>query len=205
MKKIFVILAFMGASFGLSGQVAIAKSTGTSEEVDATEVASEEKARRFFTDLEVVDQNGERLRFYTDVIKDKVVLINFLFTSCEDACPMVAQKLNQTRQAMVSSIRDDVWFVSVSVDANNDTPEAMKEFLRKQGADESRWLFLSGDKKNMDTIIYKLGQYTREITAHSTMMLAGNARTRHWTRVLPMTPPGSIAQQLRELIDEETR
>ena len=63
-------------------------------------------------------------------------------------------------------------------------------------------LFLTGEKRNLERIVRKLGQYTEEVEAHSTLMLAGNDRTRHWTRVLPMTPPWGVAQQLRSLAEE---
>jgi cytochrome oxidase Cu insertion factor (SCO1/SenC/PrrC family) len=131
-----------------------------------------------------------------------VVLINFIFTNCPDACPMVTHKLMQVRNLMVESIKDDVWFISISVDPERDTPQAMKEFATKQGVDESRWLFLTGEKKNLEYIVKQLGQYTQEVEAHSTLMLAGNDRTRHWTRVMPMVPPDGVAQQLRALAEE---
>ena len=167
-----------------------------------TSEAAEEKARRFFTDLEVIDQNGNKQRFYSDVLKGRVVLINFIFTNCEFACPMLAQRLKQTRSLMVPSIKDEVWYVSISVDPERDTPEAMKQFAERQGVDESRWIFLTGDSQNINTIIQKLGQWTPDIESHTTLMLAGNTITRHWTRVLPMVPPEGIAQQMRALVEE---
>ena len=166
------------------------------------DAASEAKARNYFSDTEVIDQNGRRLRFYSDVLKGRVVLVNFIFTNCPDACPMMTQKLIQTRHSMVEAIKDDVWFISISIDPERDTPEAMKAFAKKQGADEHRWLWLTGSKQNLDLIVKRLGQYTKEIEAHSTLMLAGNDRTRHWTRVLPMVPPWGIADQLRALVEE---
>ena len=164
--------------------------------------AAEEKARNYFTDLEVVDQNGKRLRFYSDVLKDRIVLINFIFTNCQDACPLMTHKLKQVRSLMAESIKDQVWFVSISVDPERDTPEAMKAFATKQGVDESHWLFLTGPKQNLDFIVKRLGQYTPEVEAHSTLMLAGNDRTRHWTRVMPMVPPDGVAEQLRALAED---
>jgi cytochrome oxidase Cu insertion factor (SCO1/SenC/PrrC family) len=148
--------------------------------------SEEERARKYFTDTVVVDQNGNKLRFYSDVLKDRVVLISFMFMNCEGACPMLAQKLKQTRALMVPAIKDEVWFVTLSVDPERDTPEAMKQFAENQGLDESRWL----------------GQYTPNIESHTTLMLAGNDRTRHWTRVLPMVPPDGIALQMRSLVEE---
>ena len=166
------------------------------------EAAAEEKARKYFTDLEVIDQNGNKLHFYSDVLKGRVVLINFIFTNCQDYCPMVTQKLIQTRNHMVEVVKDEVWYVSISIDPERDTPEAMKAFANKQGVDESRWVFLTGDKQNLDFIVKRLGQYTQDVESHSTLMLAGNTITRHWTRVMPMVPPDGIAQQMRALVEE---
>ena len=187
---------------GYSQVTATAGAANTDTAAKRDNAVAEEKARRFFTDLEVIDQNGERLRFYSDVLKDRVVLISFIFTNCEGACPMVAQKLKQTRSLMVESVRDDVWFVSISIDPDRDTPDAMKQFAERQGVDDSRWIFLTGEKQNLETIIKKLGQYTPDIEAHSTLMLAGNTRTKHWMRVMPMVPPEGIAQKMRALVEE---
>lgn len=181
---------------------AMALAEAAAEPGPTKEAAAEEKARKYFTDLEVIDQNGKALRFYSDVLKDRVVLINFVFTNCKDACPMATHKLIQVRNLMAEAIKDDVWFVSISIDPERDTPESMKNFAQKQGADERRWIWLTGTKQNLDFIVKRLGQYTKEIEAHSTLMLAGNTKTRHWTRVLPMAPPEGVAQQLRALAEE---
>jgi len=172
------------------------------EQTATDDAAGEEKARSYFTDLEVIDQNGKRLRFYSDVLKDRVLLINFIFTSCMDACPLMTQRLIQTRELLVDAVKDDIWFVSISIDPERDTPEAMKAFAEKQGADETRWMWLTGTKQNLEFIVKRLGQYTDEIEAHSTLMLAANTRTRHWTRVMPMVPPAGIAEQMRALAEE---
>jgi protein SCO1/2 len=202
MKKMTHLLAGLCLGLILLPQAEDSRATAAAVTGALTDAAAEEKARNFFTDLEVIDQNGKKLRFYSDVLKDRVVLISFIFTNCEYACPMLAQKLKQTRSQMVPAIKDDVWFVSISVDPDRDTPEAMKKFAARQGVDESRWIFLTGDKQNLETIIKKLGQYTPDVEAHTTLMLAGNTITRHWTRVMPMLTPPDIAQMMRELVEE---
>ena len=178
------------------------ESHATSATIAKDHAAEEERARNYFTDTEVIDQNGKKQRFYSDVLKGRVVLISFIFTNCEFACPMQAQKLKQARAMMVPAIKDEVWFVTLSVDPERDTPEAMKKFAERQGVDESRWIFLTGTKENMDFLVKRLGQYTPDIESHTTLMLAGNTITRHWTRVMPMMPPDGIAQQMRSLVEE---
>ena len=195
-------MAGLGLVLVLLSSTGYAQDSATTVRIQSDEASSEEKARKFFTDTEVIDQNGNKLRFYSDVLKDRVVLINFIFTNCQDYCPMVTQKLIQARGQMVESVKDDIWFVSISVDPDRDTPEAMKEFASKQKVDESRWIFLTGNKQNLDFIVKRLGQYSQDVEAHSTLMLAGNTRTRHWTRVMPMAMPPDIARQMRALAEE---
>ena len=201
MRMFYKLLTLLCLGLALLSQTSLSQSADAAA-VKTDDAAAEEKARNFFTDLEVVDQNGKQQRFYSDALKGRVVLLNFLFTNCESACPMLVQKLKMTRSLMAESIKDDVWFVSISIDPERDTPEAMKKFARKHGVDESRWLFLTGDKQKLDHIVKKLGQYTPDIEAHTTLMLAGNTLTRHWTRVMPMIPPEGIALKMRNLVEE---
>jgi cytochrome oxidase Cu insertion factor (SCO1/SenC/PrrC family) len=202
MNRNYLWVAALCLGLALLPRAGVSDGAASVSGVKSDDAAAEEKARKFFTDLEVIDQNGKHLRFYSDVLKGRVVLISFIFTNCDFACPMLAQRLKQTRALMAESIRDDVWYVSISVDPERDTPQAMKEFAEKQRVDESRWIFLTGKKENLEYIVKKLGQYTADVEAHSTLMLAGNAITRHWTRVMPMVPPEGVAQQMRALVEE---
>jgi cytochrome oxidase Cu insertion factor (SCO1/SenC/PrrC family) len=170
--------------------------------VTATGTDRDEAAREYFTDLEVIDQNGNKLRFYSDVLNDRVVLINVIFTNCKDACPLMTQMLIRTRDRLVDAIDEDVWFVSISTDPARDTPEAMKKFAEAQGADEHRWLFLTGTEENMTQILKKLRRYNPEISAHSTQMLAGTTRERHeWIPLPAGIQPDAIAMVLRNLAE----
>ena len=201
MRKLNYLLVVLCINLALFSQTALSQVSGTTA-VNTNDAAAEEKARNFFTDLEVIDQNGNQLRFYSDVLKDRVVLVNFIFTNCKDYCPMVTQKLKHIRSLLVDSVRDDVWFISISIDPERDTPEAMKAFVKKQNLDESRWLFLTGSTQNLEFIARQLGQYSQDVEAHSTLMLAANTKTRHWAKVMPMAQPPGIAQQMRALVEE---
>ena len=162
----------------------------------------EEAARKYFTDLEVIDQHGKPARFYSDILKDRVVLINFIFTSCENTCSIMTKKLIDTRSHLSGGIKDKVWFVSISIDPERDSPAALKAFAEDHKVDESRWIFLTGAKQNVDYIVTKLGQYTPEVETHSTLMLAGNTRTRHWKKVPPMVSAQEIAVLLRSMAED---
>ena len=162
--------------------------------------SEEERARDYFTNLELINQDGETVRFFDDVLKDKVVVINFIYSNCEGACPLMTHKLSLVRDRMEGQIGDALRFVSLSIDPTRDTPAAMKEFAKSHHADHDGWVFLTGKPENLEYIIKRLGQYTDDIEAHSTMMLAGNVNAAHWIKILPHEQPPAIAEKLQLLI-----
>jgi cytochrome oxidase Cu insertion factor (SCO1/SenC/PrrC family) len=170
---------------------------------DADRAAAEAKARDYFTNLEVIDQDGQRLRFYDDVLKDKVVAINFIFTNCQGACPLMTRQLTMVRDQLGAEMGKDIHFVSISIDPVRDTPAAMKEFAKTHDADQNGWRFVTGNPENLAYIVKKLGQYTGDIEAHSTLLIAANVRTAHWTKIPPNVPPNGVVERLRMLIEED--
>jgi len=168
----------------------------------ATAEQEEERARNYFTNLELINQDGETVRFFDDVLKDRVVVINFIFTNCEGACPLITHKLTLVRDRMEGQIGNPLRFVSLSLDPARDTPAALKEFAKTHHADHDGWVFLTGKPENLEYIIKRLGQFTDDVEAHSTMMLAGNVSAAHWMKILPHEQPPAIAEKLQMLIGD---
>ncbi len=162
----------------------------------------EERAREYFSNLELINQDGETVRFFDDVLKDKVVVINFVFTNCQGACPLMTHKLSLVRDQFEDKIGKPLQFVSLSIDPERDTPAAMKAFAEEHQADHDGWVWLTGKPENLDNIIKRLGQYAEDIEAHSTMMLAGNVNAAHWVKIQPYEMPPQIAQKIALLLEE---
>lgn len=156
-------------------------------------------AQTWFTDTVLKDQNGRELRFYSDVLKDKVVMLNVIFTHCNDACPLITRKLREVRDAMGPELAGQVTFVSISSDPLNDTPEALKVFAQKQGVEAPNWLFLTGDKANVDLVLGRLGQFLPSPEQHSTQLIAGDVAGKRWSKIRPDAPPVAIAQRMQLL------
>lgn len=190
------VVAMLATLFSLSS-VSIA---GTTQQDKA---ASDAKARDYFTNMELIDQDGERLRFYDDVLKDKVVVISFIFTNCEGACPLMTRNLTTIRDMLGGEVGKSIHFVTLSLDPVRDTPAAMKEFAQTHRADEDGWLFLTGNPDNVNLVVSRLGQYTDNLEAHTTLLLAANVRTAHWTKIPPNVPPQGVAQKLQLLLKDD--
>lgn len=155
-------------------------------------------AKTWFTDTPLQDQNGNTLRFYSDALQNRVVLLNVIFTSCNDACPLITQKLKEVREVLGDKA-DDITFISLTSDPLRDTPAVLKAYTLKQGVDGPHWFFLTGDKAQMDLVLSRIGQIVPTPEQHSTQLIVGDVANKRWSKIRPDAPPAAIAQRLQLL------
>ncbi len=152
----------------------------------------------YFTNTTLINQDGETLRFYDDVIKGKVVSINFMFTSCGDSCPLETAKLRKVQQQLGEHAGKDVFMYSITVDPERDTPEALKAYMQKFNVGPG-WQFLTGKKADIDLIRKKLGMYTeneQELSDHQINFVLGNEATGQWLKRTPFDLPETLVSVL---------
>ena len=130
---------------------------------------------------EVVSQDGKTLRFYDDLIKGKVVVISFMFTSCPDLCPLTTARLTQVEDKLGDAIGRDVFFISLSIDPENDTPEKLKAYAQAFGTGPG-WTFVTGKPDALRAILHKFGERSRKLSEHRNEVVLGNEATGQWMR-----------------------
>lgn len=146
-------------------------------------------------DVTVYDQNGKRLKFHTDLVKDKTVAINFIFTTCTTICPPLTATFRRVQQELGERVGHGVNLISVSVDSTTDTPERLKDFALKFKAD-SGWTFVTGDKVEIDTLLKALGAAVANKNDHTPMILIGNDSASYWTRAYGLSRPTMLAEMI---------
>ncbi len=156
-------------------------------------------AQEYFTDTALKDQDGNTVRFYSDELKGKRVLLNVVFTHCQDACPLITRKLKDVRAAMADDVASQVYFITLTSDPKNDTPEVLKAFAAKHGVDGPNWRFLTGTQEQMDLVLGRLGQVIPSPEQHSTQLIVGDVANKRWARIRPDAPVDAIAQRLQFL------
>ena len=132
-------------------------------------------------DVKVLDQNGNSLNFYTDLIKDKTVAINFIFTTCTTICPPLAATFARVQKEMGPKIGKDVHLISISVDPVTDTPERLKAWGAKFKAGPG-WTFVTGEKQEIDKLLDALGASVSKREDHTPALIIGNDTKGVWTR-----------------------
>ena len=158
-------------------------------------------AQRYFSDVELIDQDGRKLRFYSDVLKNKVVAINVFFTTCTNICPPMNRNFERMQEALGDRLGKDVFLVSITVDPETDTPARLKEYGRRFHA-RPGWLFLTGKKENVDWALYKLGQYVETKDDHTNIFIIGNEPKGLWKKAFGLAKSEELIKILDDVIND---
>ena len=149
----------------------------------------------YFPDISLVNQDGKTLRFYDDMVKDKVVMINFMYSTCHDACPLETAKLRQVQEALGDRVGRDVFMYSISITPEHDTPAVLKEYAAKFKVGPG-WQFLTGKEADITLLRKKLGLYDEgeQRSDHSMNMIVGNEATGQWKHRSTFDNPKVLAR-----------
>ncbi len=180
-------------------QAAREATSGTASATPGNATPSNKWGANYFPNVPVIDQNGRTLHFYDDVIKGKIVVISFIYTSCQDLCPLTAARLAMLEDKLDGAVGRDLFFVSMTVDPENDTPERLKAFADAFDAGPG-WLFLTGKVEDIRAINYKLGDRSdRGLSDHRNEIILGNDAIGDWQRASAFNDIGDLANSVRQM------
>ncbi len=163
---------------------------------------NEDALRNYFTDVSLINQNGQPMKVYSDLLKDKVVIINSFFTTCVSVCPMMARSIAKIQERLGDRLGKDVHIISISVDPETDTPPRLKEFADRFNA-RPGWYFLTGKKQDVEFTLRKLGQYVEAKDDHTTVIIMGNVRTGLWKKVMGMAAAEDLIKAAEGVLNDK--
>lgn len=129
----------------------------------------------------VKTQDDKPVKFYDDLIKGKIVVISFIYTSCTDICPLTTARLSQLEDKLGDAVGRDIFMISMTVDPKRDTPQRLKEFSSAFQTGPG-WSFVTGDPEDIRTINYKFGERSEVLSEHRNEIVLGNDATGEWQR-----------------------
>jgi protein SCO1/2 len=139
----------------------------------------------YFPNVTLTTQDGVKVHFYDDVLKGKIVVIDLIYTTCQDACPLETARLAQVQKMLGDRVGKDIFFYSISIDPAHDTPKVLKAYAQKYHVGPG-WTFLTGKKADIDLISKKLGLYSEpdpnDRDGHTPSVLIGNEPGGQWVR-----------------------
>ncbi|MEA2991705.1 MAG: hypothetical protein QOD40_625 [Alphaproteobacteria bacterium] len=157
--------------------------TEAQSQAPSPQVQEKRWGSNYFPDLPVVNQDGKTFRFYDELIKNKIVVLSFIYTSCRDICPLTTARMAQVEEKLGDLIGRDIFIYSITVDPKNDTPEKLKEYANAYGAGPG-WMFLTGKEEDIRIITGKFGDRSTNdnLYDHKLEISLGNDSTGEWQR-----------------------
>jgi protein SCO1/2 len=168
-----------------------------------TQADEQAAAQKYFTDVSLVNQDGEAMRLYSDLLKGKVVVIDFFFATCQGTCLPMNRNLQKVQDSLGDRLGKEVYLISISVDPAVDTPARLKEYAKKLNA-KPGWYFLTGEKANVDFALRKLGQYVDNKQDHTNIFIIGNERTGLWKKAFGLAKPDELIKVVASVIDDQS-
>ena len=187
----------------LAASLALATGSAAQGSVEGNSARTSGGARwgaDYFPNVPLTSHKGEELRFFDDLIEGKVVVINFIYTTCPDVCPLETAKLAELAAILGDRVGKDVFLYSITIDPLTDTPEVLAAYAEMYGAGPG-WTFLTGKGQDIISIRKSLGLYIEEIQGeeskdHNTSLIIGNQATGRWMKRSPFEDPYFLADQV---------
>ena len=193
-------LLALGAGAPLAAALYANASEGIIRENGAAE-ARERIRRRYFPDVTLLTQHERKVRFYQDLIKDKIVIINFFYAHCERICPMVTSNLVRVQQLLGNRMGQDIFINSFTLKPAQDTPTVLKEYARVHRI-KPGWSLLTGNPDDLELLRRSLGftnldpRLDQDKSQHIGNVRYGSEPLMQWTALPGMTNPESIAKAI---------
>jgi protein SCO1 len=155
--------------------------------------------------IRLITHEGREVRFYDDLVKGKVVAINFMYANCRGACLPSTAHLAEVQQSLGDRMGRDITFLSVSLDPEHDTPEVLRDYAKAHDVGPG-WYFLTGKRDDIELLRHDLGAYEldprvdADRTQHAGIVILGNEPKGRWKAISALSNPVRIRQAIERTI-----
>lgn len=155
----------------------------------------------YFPNVPLVTAEGKAVKLYDDLIRDKQVVFSFIYTSCTKQCGPMTANLARVQRLLGDRVGRDVFFYSISMDPETDTPEVLREYAKAYKAGPG-WTFLTGSAEDVRLIRRKFGDLN-PVEDHAARLSVGNDRIGQWMSTAALDDPGYLATVVGDWLDPE--
>ena len=169
--------------------------------------ARNQDGAEWFTNAEVNTHDGRTLRFYDDVMRGKILLINFFFTDCDAICPLMTENLVRVQELLAPRVGRDIFMVSITLQPEHDTPEVLAAYARTYGVGPG-WLFLTGRPQDIERLRHRLGfvdsdpAQDADPEQHIGTVRIANEPMHRWAMSPALIDPAALIRTVKRVIPE---
>jgi protein SCO1/2 len=202
MNKREFIKKATGATLGLAALAALPEVFAKPHAITPKIADHTARSKRDFPNVPLLTHEGKVVHFYDDLIKNKTVMINFMYVRCGDICPGMTANLRKVQNELGDRVGKDIFMYSISIEPERDTPEMLKAYAElfqvKPG-----WTFLTGKKSDIELLRKGLGfsnsdpAIDKDKTQHTGVVKFGIESLERWGMSPALGDPKYIAEYLR--------
>jgi protein SCO1/2 len=152
------------------------KAAGTGGGSTASDLARQRIQRMHFPNVPLYTHEGKRVMFYDDLVKGKIVTMNFFFARCDEVCPMVMANLSRVQERVAADLNKRLFMYSLTLKPEEDTVDAIRQFREMHQA-RPGWTFLTGKAQDLEKVRRGIGfSYPNPVVDKDKTQHIGNVR-----------------------------
>jgi protein SCO1 len=171
--------------------------------------ARERIQRLHLPNVPLLTQDGKQVHFYDDLVKDKIVTINFFYVKCDEICPLVIGNLVKVQKLLRDQVSRDILMYSITLKPEEDSPSAIKSYMEMHGV-KPGWTFLTGKPADVEKLRRGLGfsypdpAIDKDKTQHIGNVRFGNEPLMLWSACPGMAHPKWVAETISWMVRPDT-
>jgi protein SCO1/2 len=168
---------------------------------------SRQEGSEWFTNVKVTAHDGRTFRFYDDLLKGKIILVNFFYTECDALCPLMTENLARVQELLSPRVGEDIFMYSISLQPVIDTPEVLADYARSHHVGPG-WLLLTGQPPDIELLRHRLGFVETNpvedanLEAHIGTVRIANVPKHRWIMSPALLNPTAIVHAVKRVIPE---
>jgi protein SCO1/2 len=158
-------------------------------------------AERSFPNVVLTTHEGKKVKFYDDLIKNKIVVFNFMYANCEGVCPGITMNMGRVKKLLGARIGRDIFMYSITLKPEHDTPKVLAEYAKMHHAGPG-WTFLTGKPDDIELLRQRQG-FTNpdpvldaDKSQHIGMIRFGNEPMQWWAGCPGLARPEFIVKEI---------
>jgi protein SCO1 len=189
---------------GLAALGALALATRAQGLEAAQSVPKPARWNQAWPNCALTTHEGRQVKFYDDLIRGKLVVINMMFARCFGICPLMTRNLLNVQSLLGNRVGKEVFMYSVTLRPEEDTPEVLREYAEMHEV-KPGWQFLTGAPADIDLVRNKLGFYDpdpavdRVADTHTGALRIGNDAYKRWAMAPSLAEPRQIVTSILHL------
>ena len=148
-------------------------------------------------DVTLVNQEGAKVNLKALLETQEPVIVDFIYGACTTISPALSAgyanlQLKLPNQATKARL------ISITIDPENDTPKAMRDYLKRYRA-KPGWDFLTGKREDVDTVLRAFNAYIPNKTLHYPLTLIRHPKTGQWVRLIGLMNSSEFLEECKKV------